>query len=240
MGERASVRIASERPIVGTWLLLDSADEASYYPATGFQSSDNPEVHRIYWRCVACYFASAFRMFGNIYRLVLYTTATKLPPEVEAVLAMCGVEVERVALAHLPPAGYLQAWRNQFYILDVIRHIRRTKPVDALILDSDCVFVSKLDSLFARLRKEGALTYNVHYPPQTPVNGLSRLEMRDLFVELLGEDLTEIPAYYGGEIFAATASQLARIDDQVDSLWAECLRRAAQGLPASSRPLRLS
>ena len=123
MQEHAIAGAASGRPIIGTWLLLDSAEEASYYPATGFQSSDNPQVHRIYWRCVACYFASAFRMFGDAYRLVLYTTATELPREVEKVLSGCGVEVERVALAHLPPPGYLHAWRNQFYILDVIRHI---------------------------------------------------------------------------------------------------------------------
>ncbi|MGA2849602.1 MAG: hypothetical protein ABSE46_11450 [Terracidiphilus sp.] len=211
---------------MGTWLILDSRKVASYYPSTGYRSSDHPNVHKVYWRCVACFFATAFRMLGSKYRLVFYTTVDAVPDAISAILDACGVVVQHVEMEHLPPQGYFGAWRNQFYILDIIRHIARFDPSDALILDSDCVFVGDVEPLFDALKEEGVLTYDLESPPDENINGLSREQMKILFGELLGNSLREPPAYLGGEFFAGTAREIARIDAEIDPLWSECLLRA--------------
>lgn len=219
------------KPIVATWILLDSADEASYYPQTGVKSSASTRVHEIYWRCVACFFATAFRITGNACRFVLYTSGRTLAPlDVHSILAEAAVEIEYVPLTYLPPQNYLTMWRNQFYILDIIRHLVTDGQVtDCLVLDSDCLFVSGLSPVFERLRTEEVLTYSLELPLTEDINGLTRLQMRDLFGELFGRRLEEPPEYFGGEIFAANARGLRRLNEEIDLLWEQCMRRAAAG-----------
>jgi hypothetical protein len=222
----------SSKPIIATWIVLDSADESSYYPQTGIKSSADPRVHEMYWRCVACFYAAVFRIVGDQCRPVLYTNSNAIPAEIRKILDDCGTEVEQVLLNHLPPPGYFGMWRNQFYILDVIRHMVQTgKIADCLVLDSDCLIVSALGEFFSSLQKEGVLTYGLHTQVDEDINGLSRLQMKSLYESMLGRELSEPPEYYGGEIFASTAAEAMRLNAEIDDLWIDCLRRADSNLP---------
>jgi hypothetical protein len=233
MQTKAEDRQVSLKPIIGSWILIDSQEESSYYPQTGIKSSSDPRVHDMYWRCVVCFFATVSRLAGDKCRPVLYTSpGTVIPYETQSLLDDCGVQIERVKLEHLPPPGYFGMWRNQFYILDVIRHMARFPEVsDCMILDSDCLLVSGLDKLFAELDKEGVLTYGLRTPVEEDINGLSRSQMKSLFEEMLGRKLETIPEYYGGEFFAATGDEILRLNAEIDSIWSECLRRASAKLP---------
>jgi hypothetical protein len=221
----------SSKPIIATWIVIDSADESSYYPQTGIKSSADPRVHEMYWRCVACFYATVFRIVGARCRPVLYTNSITIPPEIRRILDDCGADIERVLLKHLPPPGYFGMWRNQFYILDVIRHmVQSGKTADCLVLDSDCLIVSDLGKFFLSLQKEGVLTYGLPTQLDEDINGLSRLQMKSLYESMLGRELPEAPEYYGGEIFASTAAEVIRLDGEIDDLWSDCLRRADSNL----------
>jgi len=220
----------SLKPIVATWIVQDSDEEASFYPQTGMKSSASPRVYEMYWRCVACFFATAFRVTGNTYRFVLYTSVESIPARLQGVLEDCGVHVEQLSSKHLPPKGYFGQWRNQFYILDIIQHMTaRDRIADCLVLDSDCLFVSSIETLFERVVTEGVLTYNVGLPADEIINGLTRIQMRDLFGSLRGKSLATPPQYFGGEIFTANASALLRFNAEIEPLWNECLHRASRG-----------
>lgn len=220
----------STKPIIGTWILLDSTDVASYYPQTGIKSSANPRVHEIYWRCVACYFATACRVSQNRYDLTLFTTTHNIPSEIAKILDACEVKIEHVRLNHLPPSGYLEMWRNQFYILDLILHITGKKFVpDSVILDSDCLFVSSIDPMMDALDQFGVLAYDLGASEDEDINGLTRRDMQRLFGQLLGRDIETPPIYYGGEFFAASSSELLRLSKEIEPAWQECMRRAQSG-----------
>lgn len=222
--------LKSPKPVIGTWILLDSSDVASYYPQTGIKSSANPRVHEIYWRCVACYFATAHRIGNDLFDLTLFTNTAVVPPAIAKILDMCNVKIEQVPLVHLPPAGYLDMWRNQFYILDLILHIAGKDPVpNSVILDSDCLFVSSIDPMMASLDRAGILAYDLGATESEDINGLTRRDMQRLFEQLLGRDIDHTPIYFGGEYFAASSSELVRLSREIEPAWTECMRRAQSG-----------
>ncbi len=219
-----------KQKVLATWIVNDTKVEQSWFPQAGKIQSDNPQVHFMYWRCVADFFACASRTCGDSCRLVLFTNRPIAAPDIKNFLVSLGVEVIVVPLAHLPPVGYHGSWRNQFYILDLIQYLAKTAENESyVILDSDCVINKSLDPLYQELTQKGALLYSMSYSEEHSINGLTRVEMKALYEEISGEPLTEIPRYCGGEFFAATSEAIRAMAELSEAIWRECMDRFELG-----------
>lgn len=216
-----------------TWLFADSVDEeTAHYQVRGRSSSE--EFQAVYWRCVAVFFATSVRQHPSA-RHILFTNQAA-PPVVDGVdvaslLETLGVEIVELPLTFVTPPGYYPEWRNQFYVFDILEHLgSRLGPEDAaVLLDSDCVWVSSASPIERALARDGALTYVVTYEPDWKINGLTRREMSQIAAEVLGHDVPDSLIYCGGELVATTGRELARLLPELRSVWSEMLARYSRG-----------
>ncbi len=223
--------------VVATWLYAEAPGEESVYPQIiGHGAPSSTRFQAVYWRCVAVFFASLAR-HDNASARVLYTNVDRVPTvdglDLGAFLDRLGVEVVTLPYTFQPPEGYFGAWRNQFYVFDVTRHLAGRLADDAvgMVLDSDCVWARGPARMAAMTRRHGALTYDLGLPEGGDQNGLSLDEMAALYADLDGSPPEAPPPYIGGELIAATGDALRQLDGRVDALWAEMLRRHAAGQP---------
>jgi hypothetical protein len=216
-----------------TWLYADSADEdATHYQVRGRSSSERFQA--TFWRCVALFFATSVRQQPEA-RHVLFTNATT-PPVVDGVaigslLGSLDVEIVQLPLTYRTPPGYYAQWRNQFYVFDILQYLdRRLEPSDAaIVLDSDCVWISHAAPMWEAIRRDGALTYVVTYEPAYATNGLTRVELSAIASELLGREVRHPLLYCGGELLGASATEIRRLAHETDTVWKELLERHSRG-----------
>jgi hypothetical protein len=220
---------------VCTWLYADSPDEEStYYQSRGRSSS--AAFQAVYWRCVAVFFATSHRQQPDA-RHVLYTNVESPPTvdglDVAALLRRLEVEVVQLPLTFETPPGYYHAWRNQFYVFDIVRRLRDDLAEEdaALVLDSDCVWIASAEPMQDALRRDGVLTYIQPYAPDWPVNGLTRTQMREVARALGGSEGSGPLIYCGGELVAATGAELRRLVPEVEQAWAGLMDLHSRGEP---------
>lgn len=208
---------------VCTWFVADDAETATYFPQV-VGRSDAPEIQAVYWRCVACFYASSLKL--NPDRRHVFFTNTDIPSidglDLGALLKAWGVEVVRLPIYHRLAPGSVSSWGNQFYIFDVLDYIAGSEGSDRwLILDSDCVFISPIDDLEQAIDRHGVLTYTLGYdqhPIDEAINGLGRNDMAR-FLAAVGGPVVPTTPYHGGEIFAGTRAEVARVCEVKDRLW---------------------
>lgn len=234
---------APAAPTIATWLYAESEAEQSHYPrVTGEGAASSDRFQAVYWRCAVVSLATSRRLNAGATH-VFYTNLDVLPTidghDLNALFAAWGVETVTLPYAFLPPDGYYDQWRSQFYVLDILRHLAgRLGDRDvAVLLDSDIVWTHPATRLAAATRRAGALTYDIGLDPDERMHGLTLRGMGALYGEVLEALHIDRPApeapppYTGGEIVAATGATLRRMDALFDGLWAEMLRRHAAGLP---------
>lgn len=221
---------------ISTWLCADEPGEESNYPQVGGNSSEF-EVQKIYWRCVMVFFASSIRYHQEGYKHVFFTNVKELP-EVDGVniqdeLEKLGVEIRYVKFTYKTPPQYYHSWRNQFYEFSIIDDLAKSAQDNDLwlLLDSDCVFVKSADELFNKGEKSGHLLLSPNYPVDYDINGLTRLQMKEIYEELLGRKINEAPEYHAGEFLFLNGDYLKKISKEFETLWPELLRRHEAGLP---------
>lgn len=226
--------------VISTWIYLDSPEESSEYPQVG-KASHLPEFQKVYWRCVAVFFAISTQT-NPARKHVLFTNveASALPEidgiELGSFLKKRGVEVVTIPLTWQAPKGWHGKWRNQFYIFDILQFIENqyntTDSSDAyVVLDSDCIVNRSLDELFADIHRHQLLSLPMHFPDDYNINGLTRVGMRQVFSELDGRDPGSNPEYSGGEIFAATFPIVRQINAMAPGIWQEMQQRFRENRP---------
>lgn len=226
---------------LSTWLYAEPPGEESEYPqVVGQGAPSSTRFQAVYWRCVAVFFASAARWTPGA-RLALATNVEAVPSvdghDLAELLDRLGVEVVWLDYTFQPPAGYYGAWRNQFYVFDVVRWLAGRLADDdvGMVLDSDCVWARPAGRMAAMTRRHGALTYDLGLPEDGAQNGLTLAQMGVLYADLAptlgGAAPASPPPYLGGELVAATGAVLREIDALAAELWPEMLRRHGAGLP---------
>ena len=216
-----------------TWLFADSEEEETkHYQVRGRSSSE--EFQAVYWRCVSVFFATSVRQQPSA-RHILFTNASS-PPVVDGIsvaslLESFDVEVVTLPLTFITPRGYYHEWRNQFYVFDILSYLEgRLSDVDsAMVLDSDCVWVSSVAPMEEALRRDGTLTYVVTYAPDWKINGLTRVDMSRIAGDLLGREVRDPFVYCGGELLATTGAELRRLAPEVRGVWELMLSRHLRG-----------
>lgn len=209
-------------------------EESKYAQVPGLSSSSNFQA--TYWRCVVVFFAtSIFHNSGATH--TLFTNLSKIPRiegfDIETFLRDLGVQVISIPLTHQTPPQYFGAWRNQFYLFDMIEYISNNMAEYEyhFILDSDCVWLKGAESLAVDIEKNGLLTYEIDYPGDKTVNGLSRAEARQIYLELGVQLDQELPKYFGGEFFAANIESTKKVASAISDVWEYSLKRFEKGKP---------
>lgn len=218
-----------------SWLYADPPDEQlPHYQIRGESSSS--EFQAVYWRCVALFYVTSARQQPEA-RHLFFTNADEIPTvdgvDIGELLASLGVEVVNLPLTHRTPEGYYHRWQNQFYTFDILRHLAgRLDPADlAIVLDADCVWRTSAEIMWDALERLGTLTYAVTYYPTWVNNGLSRLQMTDIAESLLGRSLGHTIIYCGGELQAASGTELRRLAGEIELVWEQLMERFTAGQP---------
>lgn len=216
-----------------TWLFAESErEESTYFQVPGRSSS--AAFQNAYWRCVALFFATSYRHQPKVKHL-LFTNVTTIPTiaevHLDGFLEKLEVEIVRLPLTFATPPGFYHAYRNQFYVFDIARYLssRLGSEDSAILLDSDCAWIAGVGPMQEALARDGVLTYVENYPVDWSNNGMTREEMRIVASYLLDEEVHYPLIYCGGEILAATKSQLKRIVAEIELVWEQLIARHSRG-----------
>jgi hypothetical protein len=219
-----------------TWLCADVKGEESIYPQTGEKSSGQKHQN-IYWRCLILFYTTSKR-FNVTQKHLLFTNVNALPvvdgKPVKDMLKDLGVEVIHTDFKYKTPKGYFDLFQNQFYEFSILEYIvkNNTNLNDQyLILDSDCIFTRPVADLFEEAKPAGFISFEDACTTELVIHGLSRIDMRLLYQDLLGEPVREIPGYHLGEFFLASVKNINIIFEGFLTLWPELMRRYEEGLP---------
>jgi hypothetical protein len=202
--------------IISTWLCLDDKNEESIYHQVGSNSS-SPEFQKVYWRCIFDFFAYNMR-FNPSYEYVLFTNKKVEDILIDTInvikeLQMLNVNIIDIPFSYKLPIGYYKAWHNQLFELDIFKHCNKLFSNDdiILLLDSDCLITKSLNELFDMCDSKGCITYIINYPLEYRINGITRIQMKTLFEELIGSSINVAPAYHGGEFAMVKIHSLKNI-----------------------------
>lgn len=190
---------------ITTWFHTDDDGRGEYAQVRGNPLSD--EFRDVYRRCVALYFISARRANPDA-KLTLYVNqpwadTTKIARETASLLDKLGVEIDIIEYSANIPNSFTEKWRNQFYVLDVLKAaLEKMQSEDVLtILDSDVVWSvgDKANLLWSAIKENNIVAMPLNYPLDQRENGLSAVEL----AALLGAD-DAIP-YMGGEFVGVSS-----------------------------------
>lgn len=217
-----------------TWLCADEKGEESLFPQTG-QLSSSQSHQNIYWRCLILFFITSKR-FNHSEKHVLFTNVKRLPVvdgrSVETLLNNLEVDVVFTDFKYKTPKGYYGAFQNQFYEFSILEHIalNRQAPNDLyLVVDSDCIFIKPAAPLFKEAAPKGFISFEDEVKPDYVINGLSRRDLKGLYEELMGHEITEMPSYHLGEFLLSSVENIKTFYTDFLTLWPQLLERHAAG-----------
>ncbi len=218
-----------------SWLCADEKGEESRFPQTGKLSSSQSHQN-IYWRCLLVFFITSKR-YNKKEKHVLFTNVKQLPVvdgrSISELLSELNVDVIFTDFKYKTPKGYYGAFQNQFYEFSILEHITlnsHNADDQYLVLDSDCIFIKPVDQLFKAAEPLGFISFESRVNPDYVLNGLSRNNMRELYEELLGKKITEIPSYHLGEFLLCSVTNIKAIFNDFIQLWPVLISRHDRGL----------
>lgn len=219
-----------------TWLCADKKGEEGNFPqATGALSSSQKHQN-IYWRCILLFYITSKRFNKNEQHL-LFTNVTNLPvvdgKPVSNILDELDVKVIHTDFKYKTPSNYFGSFQNQFYEFSILEYIAQNDQNLAdnyLILDSDCIFIKPVQSLFDAAASQGFISFKDPVKPDYIINGLSRNNLKTLYQELLQTEINEIPDYHLGEFLLCNVKNIQKIYQDFLGLWPKLLERNEKGL----------
>lgn len=218
-----------------TWLCADKKGEESAFPQTG-ELSSSQKHQNIYWRCILLFYITSKR-FNKDEKHILFTNLRALPTldgrSVSNILAELDVKVIHTDFKYKTPENYFGSFQNQFYEFSILEYIAQNDHNlndNYLILDSDCIFLKPAKNLFDAAAPTGFISFKDPVKPEYVINGLSRNNLKDIYQELLGKEITEIPHYHLGEFLLCSVKNIKKIYEDFEILWPQLLDRNAKGL----------
>lgn len=214
-----------------TWFYGEKKDDESFYPSVGGNTSSE-EFQRVYWCCVYDFFKSAKLTQNSELKYLFFTNVEKIPTDIyginiDAFLKEAGVEVVRLELTYKTPKDWYGAWRNQFFVFDILKYLRNQNQTDAnyLILDSDIFITKDLTPVFEDIGHNNIITYKCGFEDDYSIHGISGNQMTELYrnyilssSDSVTKDIGKI-VYKGGEFIGITSSVIPGILETFDGLW---------------------
>ena len=219
-----------------TWFCADEKGEESIFPQTG-ESSSSQKHQDIYWRCIILFYITS-RRFNKTEKHLFFTNVNSLPIVdghcVATTLAVLGVDIVFTDFKYKTPKGYFQMFQNQFYEFSILEHITKNNKNLAdtyMIVDSDCIFMDAADKIFKASEGENFLSFEDDCTTELVIHGLSRIDMKNIYEELLERKIDEIPGYHLGEFFLANVKNIQTLFGDFLQLWPVMMQRFEKGLP---------
>lgn len=215
-----------------SWFYVEPADDDNFAPSVGARSG-SAEVQAIYWRCIYNLYQTALLTNRDVVDKWIFLTNLKELPTVDGVnlntyFAENQIEVANVELTRKTPKDWSGAWRNQFYVFDVLDYLKEREG-NLVILDTDCVITGSLAGLYQDIEKNGVAALTIDYPVEKNVNGCSVKEMREIYAECFGGSKPEDLVYSGGEICAISSTRIPELFQNFDEIWKVNYKRYEDG-----------
>ena len=212
-----------------TWFYAESADDESYYPSAGKNTSSNA-FHKVYWRCIFDFYKSAvLTQKCQDISYLFFTNVKAIPEDVDGVSLRAffdeiHVEVVYQELTNKTPADWYEAWRNQFYLYDILERLRDREGA-YIILDSDCIIMRDLSPVFRKIIQDGLLPYYDNHAVDSdyPNNGTSNRQLGEIYKEVYGESAGV--DYVFGEFVGITENRIGDVMREYRRIWEVNYRR---------------
>lgn len=205
-----------------SWFFSENKDDEGYYPQVGGKASSE-NFKKIYWKCILDFYYSS--TINNECNYIFFTNVTDIPEMLDGInikqfFYENNIEVINIDLTNKTPQNWFNAWRNQFYIFDILNYISlNLKENDnVIILDSDCLIMKDLDNIFKEIDENKCIAYDIGYPSDYEVNGITRKDMRNIYINIYNENIDNI-YYYGGEFIGLKVSVIKELLEEYKNLW---------------------
>lgn len=169
-----------------TWFYAEKKEDESFYPSVGGNTS-SPEYQKVYWRCVYDFYRTAqlTQKKSNV-KYLFFTNVPNIPTDIDGLnlarfFVDTGVKVQQLELTNRTPKDWYGAWRNQFYLFDVLKYLENSCVGNFLILDSDIFVTQDLSDVFRDIEKNQIIAYDCGYKEDVSINGISIQQMRQLY-----------------------------------------------------------
>lgn len=211
---------------ISTWLYIEDKKDKSYYPQVGGTTA-NKNIQDIYWKCIFSFFHSSLKFNKNTRHLFFTNKDIEDIKKIQIdnihlydFFYENNIDIVKIELSNKTPEDWFGAWRNQFYLFDILNYIKLnfSEEDSFLILDSDCVFTKNIDDLFEETVKYGNLCLKLDYEDDYNINGISQNQMTEIYNEIFKRNDNNL-RYYGGELFAANYKSIYNITNEFNNLW---------------------
>ncbi|WP_123041897.1 hypothetical protein [Cohnella candidum] len=192
------------------------------------------------WRCAAVFFATS-RRHNPLADHILFTDASSVPRirgfDLERFLIEeLKVRIERVPLSYRSPFGFQGMRKSPFYLFDVIKRIAspgEDEEAKYAVFHPDCVWLRPASIVESQLERYGLLTMATEDAVLTEaeLNSISRLKLREIYREMLGETPVRVPEVCGSECFAATVKEARKLMPELERVWSVSLERFRRNRP---------
>jgi hypothetical protein len=221
--------------VIATAFVIDEPGSESFFPQVGGQSSTFT-FQRVYWRCIACLFATSIRCNPDAQHVLF---CNKEPPRSSdnlfQLLDEWGVQIVVAPFTSHDPRLHLASFGNVMYTFDAIAAANRSYPNDRLILlDADCVWLRGIDNLETAIDENNVLFYETGYTPDEAWNGLTLRELRAAATFLNRKPISVLKAA-GGEFIALSPQGRAQVLERFEDLWCAVTQnpRGSIGMPVT-------
>jgi gamma-glutamylcyclotransferase (GGCT)/AIG2-like uncharacterized protein YtfP len=206
-----------------SWFYVESEGDYNYSPSTGGRSSSF-QVQRLYWRMVYSLYKTAMITNREVIDGYIFLSNLKTLPTVDGIdfnqfFKDNNIEFISLELAHITPRDWSGAWRNQFYVYDVM-NVLKEREGSFIILDIDVVITGSLKQMYADIEQNGILPLTIEYRPDREVNGCSINDMRAIYEEVYGEKAPDL-LYSGGEQYSVASyciPEILKTFDEIDDV----------------------
>jgi hypothetical protein len=193
---------------------VEPPEDDNFSPSGGGRTS-SASVQAVYWRCIYNLYQTALLTNKEVVTdWIFITNLTELPVvdglDFNRFFSENRIQLVNIELTRKTPKDWSGAWRNQFYVFDVLDYLK-TREGNFVILDTDCVITGSLEGLFRQIEEKGIVALTIDYPEDKNVNGCSLLGMREIYKECFGGEEPQDLVYSGGEICAVNSSVIPEI-----------------------------
>lgn len=207
-----------------TWFYAEKKEDESFYPSVGGNTS-SPEYQKVYWRCVYDFYRTAqLTQKKSNAKYLFFTNVPNIPTDIDGLnLAQffydANVEIKQLELTNRTPKDWYGAWRNQFYLFDVLEYLKNRYDGNFLVLDSDIFITQDLSNVFYDIEKYQIISYDCGYREDVSINGISIQQMRQLVVKFNGGGDGSKLRYKGGELIGLRSDILPGLLKCYSELW---------------------
>ena len=206
-----------------TWFYAEKKDDESFYPSVGGNTS-SPAYQKVYWKCVYDFYRSAqLTQIEKSVKYLFFTNVPNIPTDIDGFnlsnfFCEMGVHVERLELSNRTPKDWYGAWRNQFYLFDVLQYLKAHYEGNFLVLDSDIFVTKDLLPVFKDIQQNHLISYDCGYDEKRLINGISIGQMQDLYLKYAGGNTCNL-RYKGGEFIGINSDVLSDVLKCYFDLW---------------------